>query len=219
MALTIRIKTDGPVSALKLHLLTAARSSVRWPQGTWPDRSGRSVSLAHGPAGGDTAYDSVAYQVPVSAGAWTEVSGSYRYGGEVDDLQLYLESPTADLALLVDDASITVTADPPSEEPVYGVVVSSDFEDGTTQGWGVRGAETVAVTENDAHGGAYSLLASGRTDAWNGPARAITLVTQVGVTYQVEAWLKLAPGRTRPTSGSACSVPGAPRIRPCSPRR
>lgn len=73
------------------------------------------------------------------------------------------------------------------------MVLSSDFEDGTTQGWGARGAETVAVTEDDAHGGAYSLLASGRTDAWNGPARAITSVTQVGVTYQVEAWLKLAP--------------------------
>ena len=190
---------------------------VRLPEGMPDDLI--TLTVQRTPAGGDTAYDSVAYQVPVTAGAWTEVSGSYSYAGAVDELQLYLESPTADLAFLVDDVSITVTADPPSEEPVYGVVLSSDFEDGTTQGWGPRGPETVTVTEGDAHGGSYSLLTSDRTEAWNGPARAITSITQVGVTHQVEAWLKLAPGRTRPTSGSACSVPGAPRIRPCSPRR
>jgi endo-1,4-beta-xylanase len=166
---------------------------VRLPEGTPDDLV--TLTVQRTPAGADTAYDSVAYQVPVSAGAWTEVSGSYSYGGAVDELQLYLESPTADLAFLVDDVSITVTADPPSEEPVDGVVLSSDFEDGTTQGWGLRGPETVAVTEGDAHGGARSLLVSGRTDAWNGPARAITSVTQVGVTYQVEAWLRLAPGQ------------------------
>ena len=166
---------------------------VRLPEGTPDDLV--TLTVQRTPAGGDTAYDSVAYQVPVSAGAWTEISGSYTYGGAVDELQLYLESPTAALAFLVDDVSITVTADPPSEEPVYGVVLSSDFEDGTTQGWSPRGPEAVAVTDGDAHGGAYSLLASDRTEAWNGPARAITSVTEVGVTYEVEAWLRLAPGQ------------------------
>ena len=54
-----------------------------------------------------TAYDTVAWQVPVSDAGWTKVSGTYTFATTNSGLELYLESPDATQSFLVDDVTIS----------------------------------------------------------------------------------------------------------------
>ncbi len=79
-----------------------------------------------------------------------------------------------------------------ADEPA--VVLSNDFEGADVAPWGPRGPVTLAVTADDAHSGAQSMLVTGRTGDWNGPATDALAVMERGSTYTVSAWVKLAPG-------------------------
>ncbi|WP_182113274.1 MULTISPECIES: endo-1,4-beta-xylanase [unclassified Actinotalea] len=74
------------------------------------------------------------------------------------------------------------------------VVLSNDFEGADVAPWGPRGPVTLAVTADDARSGAQSMLVSGRTGDWNGPATDALALMTGGTTYDVSAWVKLAPG-------------------------
>lgn len=76
------------------------------------------------------------------------------------------------------------------------VVLSSDFEGTDVAPWGARGPVTLAVTADEAHTGAQSLSVTGRTGDWNGPATDALAVMTPGETYDVTAWVRLAPGTT-----------------------
>src|SRR5690348_9190372 len=71
-------------------------------------------------------------------------------------------------------------------------IINSDFEDGTTQGWGVFGGGVVANSTDVAHGGTHSLLITGRTAGFNGPSINVLGSITKGATYQVTAWVRLA---------------------------
>ena len=73
-------------------------------------------------------------------------------------------------------------------------VVTGDFEDGTTQGWGPRGGETVAASDAAAHGGTGSLAVTGRTAGWQGASLDVHGAVDKGVRYDVSAWVRLAAG-------------------------
>ena len=79
------------------------------------------------------------------------------------------------------------------------VIVRSDFEDGTTQGWEPRGSgvSVTAVTEVS-HAGSYSLKTTGRSANWHGPSLNLLGRLQPGVTYVIEAYVRLVAGQ--PTS-------------------
>jgi endo-1,4-beta-xylanase len=89
--------------------------------------------------------------------------------------------------------TVTTTAEA-AAEPTPITVVTSDFEDGTTQGWAGRSAETVAVSSTVAHGGARSLAVGGRTASWQGPALDVLDVFEPGTAYTISAWVRLAEG-------------------------
>lgn len=72
------------------------------------------------------------------------------------------------------------------------VVFTSDFEDGTTQGWVGRGSAEVAVSADQANSGSASLLTTARADTWQGPGRDLRAVLQPGVNYEIEAYVRLA---------------------------
>jgi endo-1,4-beta-xylanase len=74
------------------------------------------------------------------------------------------------------------------------VVLTSDFEDGTTQGWFGRGSAVLDVSDTQAAGGTYSLLTTGRTSGWHGPARNVLPVLQTGGVYGFEAQVRLLEG-------------------------
>ena len=82
-------------------------------------------------------------------------------------------------------------------EPV--VLVQSDFEDGTTQGWGPRGSVTLAAVTEASHSGTRSLKTTGRTAEWNGPSLDLASRFQPGVTYSVEGYVRLVVGQPAST--------------------
>lgn len=85
----------------------------------------------------------------------------------------------------------------PMRTPAYAaaeegpaVVLASDYEDGTAQGWAKKGDEQLTVTKEVYHGGAYSLYVDGRTKDWEGPNHVLTDHMAPNTAYTVGAWVK-----------------------------
>ncbi|NQX44382.1 endo-1,4-beta-xylanase [Paenibacillus tritici] len=96
------------------------------------------------------------------------------------------------LALMVFAASVL-----PMRTTVYAaaeggpaVILASDYEDGTAQGWTRKGDEQLTVTKEVYHGGSYSLYADGRTKDWEGPNQVLTDHMAPHTAYTVGAWVK-----------------------------
>ncbi|WP_346619077.1 endo-1,4-beta-xylanase [Blastococcus montanus] len=168
----------------------AVESWVRLPQGSGTDLV--TLSVARTPVGGSTAYDTVAWQVPVSDSSWTKVGGTYEHATANSSLELYLESPDPTQSFFVDDVTIIGEAAAPTE-PGSREDITTDFEAGL-QGWVPRGDAEVAVTDSAAHGGSNSLLTTDRLQSWQGPSIDVTRGLAVGETVAVSVWATLAPG-------------------------
>jgi endo-1,4-beta-xylanase len=153
--------------------------------------------------GGATNFSTVASSTTVINTGWVMLQGTYTPPSNfsppptgTDDLFLYVEDDTnANAEYYVDTFSVSATNGgctvPPDNSGIF-----SDFEDGTTQGWGTRfNLGTVANTTADAHTGSHSLIVTGRTANFQGPARDITGKMCNGQQYWVEAWVKMAPGQ------------------------
>ncbi len=79
-----------------------------------------------------------------------------------------------------------------SQASAQTVVFQSDFEDGTTTGWYPFGSPTLTNTTLAAHGGTNSLLTTGRTDTWQGPAHDLPIGTFApGSTFHFSAWVRV----------------------------
>jgi endo-1,4-beta-xylanase len=89
--------------------------------------------------------------------------------------------------------TITSTADA-AADPVPITVLTSDFEDGTVQGWAGRSAETMASSTTVAHGGTRSLAVTARTAVWQGPSLDVLDVFQKGTAYTISVWVRMADG-------------------------
>lgn len=153
---------------------------------------------------GTTSYSTVASATVTNTG-WVLMQGSYTPPSNftappsgTDDLFLYVEDDTnAAAEYYIDTFSVSATSGGctvPSDNSGF----SSNFEDGTVQGWASRGGGSPVVltpTEADAHGGGWSLLVTGRTATWNGPTHDITGKMCNGQQYWVEAWVKMAAGQ------------------------
>lgn len=86
-------------------------------------------------------------------------------------------------------------AAPPAATTGPVTVLTSDFEDGTVQGWGTRSeVEAVAASTTLARSGSHSLAVSGRTTAWRGPSLDVLDTLEPGTGYLVEVWARWAPG-------------------------
>ncbi|WP_337102676.1 endo-1,4-beta-xylanase [Paenibacillus sp. YIM B09110] len=73
--------------------------------------------------------------------------------------------------------------------------ITTDFEDGTVQGWMPRGGNVILSASADAaYSGEYGLNVEGRTEGWNGPTFNVTSFMQVGKTYGITAWVRLPAG-------------------------
>lgn len=153
--------------------------------------------------GGATNFSTVASSTTVTNTGWVMLQGTYTPPSNfsppptgTDDLFLYVEDDTnANAEYYVDTFSVSLTNGgctvPPDNSGIF-----SDFEDGTTQGWGTRfNLGTVANTTADAHTGSHSLIVTGRTANFQGPTRDITGKMCNGQQYWVEAWVKMAPGQ------------------------
>jgi endo-1,4-beta-xylanase len=142
-------------------------------------------------------FDSIASSGSTGAtdSAWTQLTGLYAFSGDDPTaLIFYIECANGTASYYVDDVSVVKIADPPGPPP-NTTGFSSNFDDGTTQGWKPRiGDETLTVTSADSHSAPNSLLTTGRTAAFRGPAFDVTNLMFNGSRYKISMWVKLAPG-------------------------
>ncbi|WP_308201464.1 endo-1,4-beta-xylanase [Sphaerisporangium perillae] len=166
------------------YAITAqARLAARTPSSTV------ALTVQRTPEGGTTTYERVGAGTVTDA-AWVEISGTYSYTADSPELLLYAESSDATSAFYLDDITITSDSDPGRSG------VTSDFESGTAQGWSPRASASLAVSAEQAHGGTSSLLATGRSASWDGPALKILGKMTKGSKYALSVWVRLGPGTT-----------------------
>ena len=85
----------------------------------------------------------------------------------------------------------------PADDTPSGPSLSTGFEDGLGL-WSARGngeAPVVAISDV-AHGGSASASVTGRTQSWHGLGASVSWTA--GRTYDLSAWVRLAPGETAP---------------------
>ncbi|HZQ19910.1 MAG TPA: endo-1,4-beta-xylanase [Terriglobales bacterium] len=78
--------------------------------------------------------------------------------------------------------------------PAVAQVVTSDFEDGTTDNWsGFAGAQ-VSVSANEANTGTHSLLVTNRSQTYQGPGIDLTSALTAGQPYLFKIAVRLSDG-------------------------
>jgi len=148
---------------------------------------------------GSATFATVAGPATVTNGAWVKMVGAFTPASNATNLLLYIEGASATSSYYIDDFTVATSnggcTNPPDTSGLF-----SDFEDGTTQGWTGRfGIGTVTNTTADAHTGAHSLLMTGRTANFQGPAHDITGKMCNGSQYWLEVWVKMAPNQPTTT--------------------
>ncbi|MCZ8520854.1 MULTISPECIES: endo-1,4-beta-xylanase [Paenibacillus] len=198
---TYSLKTAGRTAAwhgpslnvsglLKKGAVYEISGYVKLPQHAGGPAGTVKLSMEQKPAGGTTGYITVASS-SVTAADWIQLKGSYSFTQEMDGLTLYVESSDAAEDILIDDLAIQMVT--PADNDQTGL--SSDFEDGTPQGWAPRiGSEAVNAVTDTAHSGAYSLLTTAREGAYFGPKRSMLGKVHKDSKYKFSVWVKLAPG-------------------------
>ncbi|AEM72886.1 endo-1,4-beta-xylanase [Caldicellulosiruptor acetigenus] len=121
---------------------------------------------------------------------WKQLVGKFTINtsNPVEKLQLLVCVPTSrSLEFFIDSVVIASTASVPS-----GVVKSTNFESGTTEGWQARGTGSdaqISVVSTIAHTGSKSLYVTGRVQTWQGAQIDLTSLLEKGKEYQFSVWV------------------------------
>ncbi len=73
------------------------------------------------------------------------------------------------------------------------LLANGNIESGTS-GWSVFGNGTLAASTSVVHGGASSLLRSGRTASWHGPSQDLAARLSNGRSYTTSVWMRTQSG-------------------------
>jgi lysophospholipase L1-like esterase len=73
------------------------------------------------------------------------------------------------------------------------VLTNGNIESGTS-GWSAFGGGAISANGSVVHGGAGSLLRSGRTASWNGPSQDLTAKLTNGRSYATSVWMRTQSG-------------------------
>jgi endo-1,4-beta-xylanase len=144
------------------------------------------------------AYGTIATSGALSNTAWTKVQGTFSFSnlpGPPTTLLLYIQSSSATDSFYVSDVVISEVAPPPpnpSQQDNTGI--STNFEDGGTDGWSSRsGSSTVTNSTAAAQTGTHSLLTTGRIANWDGPSISVSNKMYNGSRYNISGWVMLTP--------------------------
>ncbi|MFI2364122.1 non-reducing end alpha-L-arabinofuranosidase family hydrolase [Promicromonospora sp. NPDC019610] len=99
----------------------------------------------------------------------------------------------AALVLVLVPAVAGTAEAPPAAAASSNLLTNGDLENGTT-GWSAFGAGTVTSSTSPVHGGTRSLLQTGRTAAWNGPAQTVTSALTNSTSYSASVWVRSQSG-------------------------
>lgn len=146
------------------------------------------ITMQNKATGEERNWTTVAQKV-VSSNEWVELRGLYTFNKDMDELILYIESSGATDSYYIDSIEIRtqVEVSPPQTPSSYVY----DFEDGTSQGWGPRGAAKVEVTDEASYEGNYSLKVTERTANWHGTQLDVKGILVKGIQYEISAYVKL----------------------------
>lgn len=134
-------------------------------------------------AGADAVFQQVASGA-VSDAAFTVLAGELTLPDcDVQSVALYAEGPAAGVDLLVDDLGLR-------EQPLPNLIGNPDFESGIG-GWFGWGPSTLSLS-SDSHSGAGAVVATGRSDSWNGVATDVTAGVAATASYRASAWMKVS---------------------------
>ena len=156
----------------------------------------------------DGSYTWVSGAKALASDAWTTVTGTYTLAAGATKATMYLDDgassgPYADL--LVDDLTITGPAGSGGggdgcTYPTSGTVISSGFEDGSTDGWVARddghGTATVAVADGG-HASDHALAVTARQGQGQGVGHDVTCLLKPGKAYELTGWVRFADGQPR----------------------
>jgi len=144
------------------------------------------------------AFGNLGTSAALSNTAWTKVQGTLSFSdtpGAPTGLTLYIQSSSATDPFYVSDVVIGELSPaplPPSQQDNTGI--TSNFEDGGTDGWSSRtGSSTVANSTVAAHGGTHSLLTTGRVANYDGPQISVNNKMYAGSQYNLSGWVLLQP--------------------------
>jgi endo-1,4-beta-xylanase len=167
---------------------------------TQPDSSNPTVTISTKLADCATSgsFSNLATSGALSSNTWTKVQGTFSFSnqpGPPTGLTLYFQSSSATDSFYISDVIIGELAPPPpnpSQQDNSGI--TTNFEDGGTDGWGSRsGASTVGNSTAAAHSDTHSLLTTGRIGNWDGPSISISNKMYPGSVYNVSGWVMLLP--------------------------
>jgi GH35 family endo-1,4-beta-xylanase len=178
-------------NAMAFNLNGRAQAGTSYETGGWVRVGGVASADVYLTAkitcqGGSTEFRRLAAASATSTG-WAQLAGTFAVPAcaSFTDLYVYFESSSATADIYVDDVSIR------QQLAGFGpnLIANGAFET-STGGWFGFGPPALAITTAQAHGGASSLIASGRTDTWNGPATSLTSLVAPGKSYAVSAWVR-----------------------------
>ena len=144
-------------------------------------------------------YPWVTNRATVTDAEWVQLTGTFTPDADNPPAELYVEAATATAVILLDDVLITAP-DGSSSGPQPGtVLIDTDFEDGTLQGWVPRVPDatppTLSVVADGADGTARAAQVSDRDNDGDGLQYDVAGVTGLGgTTLEFEAWVRFAPG-------------------------
>jgi endo-1,4-beta-xylanase len=144
------------------------------------------------------AFSGVGAAAAISDSGWTKLQGTFTFSnqpGPPSSLVLYVQSSSATDSFYISHVTIGELAPPPpnpSQQDNTGI--STNFDDGGTDGWSSRsGSSSVTNSANAAHSGSNSLLTTGRIANWDGPAISVSNKMYPGSVYNVSGWVMLTP--------------------------
>lgn len=159
-----------------------------------------SMSLKTQCSGQSATYQSL-HAAGVSASDWTQLAARFTVPNcTLQEVTLYFEGPAAGVDIALDDVAVRERAEPLGPS----IVGNGTFESGVS-GWFGFGNVALSASTN-ANTGAGSLLASGRTDTWQGPATSLLGGATAGATYRARAFAKIAGASSAPLRMTIKSV-------------
>ena len=154
---------------------------------------------------GSATYTNISSSIDINEDTWTTVGGNYTldYAGNLNLLDIYLESSTANLEFYIDDLVI-VDITPVDKG---NIVSNGSFENGIT-GWDKQGTVELESVSNVYYEGSHSLKVSGRGANWAAPSYNLTEKVVLGKTYDVSLWVMYNEGENAEETIKATFKPG-----------
>ena len=187
--LSVNNVVAGAVYQVSAYVLLAA-----------PDSTNPTVTVSTKTADCATSgtYANIATSGALSSTAWTKVQGTFTFSdlpGPPTTLTLYFQSSSATDSFYISDVAISELAPPPlSPGQQDNSGITTNFEDGGTDGWGSRsGSSSVTNSTAAAHTGTHSLLTTGRIANWDGPNISVNNKMYPGSAYNISGWVMLTP--------------------------